>query len=249
MDEIIELLKTYDSKYKNIGKSWGKSLVDELTKTVKEGMSALDFLNTNTSTSNGTSGTGGSTSTPSGTSTGKSNYGLGDSGDAITKIQQALQLLVNNHLVQSGTYDSATASAVSLFQGQQGLYRSGLVDEETLKKLNELMNGRITIPHFDTGGMPTNDGLAFVHGKELILNKMDTSNILKSANVLKNLFLNFPKLDFGKLSNQRPQNNYNSPLVVNEITQNNNTPFDVANSNDNLARLMKKQLNFIGGTV
>jgi hypothetical protein len=115
--------------------------------------------------------------------------------------------------------------------------------------LTGLLKGRLVIPHFYTGGRVIGDGLVFADDKEIVLNKTDSSNILESVKILRGLLGNFPRFDFSRFTQQKPQNNFNSPLVVNEITQNNNTPFDVNNSNDNLARFIKRELSAVGGLV
>jgi TP901 family phage tail tape measure protein len=70
-------------------------------------------------------------------------------------------------------------------------------------------SGNISPPSFDTGGYTgsgfTDGKLAILHQKELVLNQVDTSNILKAVNLVRNL----PKLIMPNLSsimNKQPQN-------------------------------------------
>jgi TP901 family phage tail tape measure protein len=56
---------------------------------------------------------------------------------------------------------------------------------------------------FDTGGFTGNDeGLAMLHKKEIVLNEMDTSNLLKVIDITRDLVSNFKLPDFGKLFKQ-----------------------------------------------
>jgi len=84
----------------------------------------------------------------------------------------------------SGGYDSG-AYAVIITKGIQSL--SGI-------KLKEEVLKNFTVG-FNTGGYTGSWGkdgkLAFLHEKELVLNKIDTSNLLKAINVTRDLFNNF----------------------------------------------------------
>jgi TP901 family phage tail tape measure protein len=64
---------------------------------------------------------------------------------------------------------------------------------------------------FDTGGYTGNDeGLAYLHDKEIVLNKMDTSNFLKAVDITRSIAQMLPKLQLPKLSQNFMQQ---SPIV------------------------------------
>ncbi|GAA2791567.1 peptidoglycan-binding domain-containing protein [Kitasatospora sp. CM 4170] len=68
---------------------------------------------------------------------------LGDTGPAVTCIQQGLNLEISAGLTVSGTYDQATANAVAKFQslrlfGQNPLPQTGVFDSATGGRLYQV---------------------------------------------------------------------------------------------------------------
>jgi DNA repair exonuclease SbcCD ATPase subunit len=52
---------------------------------------------------------------------------------------------------------------------------------------------------FDTGGLTHGEGLAYLHDKEIILNKMDTPNLLKAVDITRSIANMLPKFSMPKL--------------------------------------------------
>jgi chromosome segregation ATPase len=73
---------------------------------------------------------------------------------------------------------------------------------------------------FQSGGYTGNDeGLAYLHEKELILNKMDTSNILKAVDLVRQMTANLPKFTIPKFMQNpvQPQPNIYMNVTLNEV--------------------------------
>jgi TP901 family phage tail tape measure protein len=120
---------------------------------------------------------------------------VGSKGEAVKTVQRWLGISAD------GIYGSQTKNAVIKYQKMRGIKADGIVGEQTLKQMG--LWGKIA--GFDTGGYTGDwtsllggDGkggkLAFLHQKEMVLNKIDTANILKTVNVVRGIADLIPKL-------------------------------------------------------
>ena len=64
------------------------------------------------------------------------NYSLGDTGDEVKKIQEVLSIPMD------GSFGKNTEEAVKVFQEQNGISNTGIVDDATRKKLNDAITAR-----------------------------------------------------------------------------------------------------------
>jgi hypothetical protein len=92
-------------------------------------------------------------------------------------------------------------------------------------------------------------GLAMLDGTtqkpEYILSPDATERFFNSINLMTRLFHGLKVPDVGKLTN-RPNQEFNAPLIKNEIINNNYTPFDVDNNTNNINRTLKAELHNMG---
>ena len=64
------------------------------------------------------------------------NYSLGDTGDEVKKIQEILSIQMD------GSFGKTTEEAVKVFQEENGISNTGIVDDATRKKLNDAIIAR-----------------------------------------------------------------------------------------------------------
>ena len=64
------------------------------------------------------------------------NYSLGDTGDEVKKIQEILSIPMD------GSFGKNTEEAVKVFQEENGISNTGIVDDATRKKLNDAITAR-----------------------------------------------------------------------------------------------------------
>ena len=69
------------------------------------------------------------------------NAALGKNGTGIIKLQVMLQVAGYSSVAVTGSYDPATARAVSEFQGSRGLRRTGTLDPVTLIHFYQALSG------------------------------------------------------------------------------------------------------------
>lgn len=107
-----------------------------------------------------------------------------------------------------------------------------------------------TVKAYDTGGetgdWSDNDGkLAFLHKKERVLSSEQTNAFNDLVYKIMPNFQNSPLAQFNTPNLGeflKTTFNLNQPLVKNEITNNNYTPFDTESSMNNLERMLKRQI-------
>ena len=79
----------------------------------------------------------------------KQTYQSGDSGDAVSWIQNALNTLGVYNQIHTGSFDSLTEEAVKEFQKKHGFTQTGIVDQETLSAIQSTLKGvNIDEEHF-----------------------------------------------------------------------------------------------------
>lgn len=79
-------------------------------------------------------------SAPAATQASPDKLKLGDSGEAVTQLQNRLWYLGYYTGSRSGTFDAATRSAVQVFQRAKGLSRDGIAGKKTLSALESAWN-------------------------------------------------------------------------------------------------------------
>lgn len=254
MKDIVSLFEEYAPEFSGIGQLLGKTMAEEITKEVTAGLNAIGTVNSGTAPigtsynplSPSVSGTGiptpSSSPTPSGAIpwTGVV-YKRGSSGTNVKRIQN--NLIASGHSVGSagadGSFGSATDSAVKAFQKANGLTADGIVGKNTWNKLVKFHSGGV--PVMNTLASGRNEGLAIVKGDERILSSKQTSAF---DDFVYNGLPRFSKLLENIKAN--PQQIFNDKLVQVDMNVTNNTPFDIQNNNDNLARAIKRALMDLG---
>ena len=117
-----------------------------------------------------------------------------------------------------------------------GTRAGGANRNETLEKFKKITG-------LDTGGLTPSWGdsgkLAFLHEKELVLNKIDTSNILKAVDITRNFMNNFklPDLSNIKLPTLNNGVSGNGGIVIQNLVVNAKNANDLISQLKNLQRL------------
>lgn len=261
-DEILELLKTYDEKYAELGETLGKAYADAMKKEIQQAMDALTALQngmasvvtpeapdepptppeTPPSAPAPTPPPAPSASAPA--SPNIAWDGLNHStrsnsrGDAVRRIQENLNA-IGYHLAVDGIFGSKTRNAVVDFQRKHGLSADGIVGRNTWAKLIK----------FDTGGYTGDWGLesdgkvAVLHKKERVLTPLQTKAFEHLIYDILPKFYNQTAMNkLEKMANIV----FNEPVVKNDIKIVNNTPFDVSDNMDNLNKAIKQELKTAG---
>jgi peptidoglycan hydrolase-like protein with peptidoglycan-binding domain/DNA repair exonuclease SbcCD ATPase subunit len=260
-DEILELLKSYDEKYSQLGTTLGKAYADALMAEIKKGQDALKAMQDGVApvvTPDKPTETPAPPTTPTTpppiappatppappsapTSTASiawdgHYYQKGSYGDVVKRIQQNLNAIGYN-LVVDGAFGTNTRNAIVDFQRKNGLSADGIVGSNTWGKLIK----------FDTGGYTGDWGgsgrLAVLHEKERVLNQSQTRAFEYLIYDILPKFYN--QTAMSKLDNIASII-FNEPVIKNEIRITNNTPFDVDNNMDNLNKAIKQELKQAG---
>jgi LysM repeat protein len=235
--QIIDLLTEYDAQWDGwatlMGQTAGEIIAKEVAlaianyKDVKDG-TITENGGTNTNKVNGVTSSTSSSSTSTGSSTASSS--------SSTRY----------HTIKSG--DTLWDLAVKYYgDGNQWTKiqkANGGIDPYALA-----IGKKLIIPFFTGGYTGTNEGLAYLHKKERVLNAQQTS-------AFESLVYDFlPIIQKGLLNNGSNNNTFNNggnvtfnkPLVsVNIDKINQNKDFDVNNGIDNLGRMLDNSLKKSG---
>ena len=254
--EIIDLLTEFDSQWDGwatlMGKTAGQIIAEEVAlaianyKDVVNGTITPDGGKyTNKVTGGSSSSSSGSTKKPSG-------------GSSSSSLKKGSRVKITN--TSAGMYyTSSSKSAVDNWKGWTGSYyivntangRYALGRSKSISSAIGWIDKKY-VKRFATGGYTGSDeGLAYLHSKERVLNAKQTS-------AFENLVYDFlPRIESDLL---KPVNNNNNTTTTNNngnvfnkelVSVNidkivNNTPFDVQNTEDNLDRAFRTSLRKAG---
>lgn len=256
MDEMLRLLQTYGQDYTDIGLLYGKNLSDAFLEEIKLAMDALDFLKGETEkyTNNvnpNKEPDPPKTTTPSPQPTTTTQPKAVTMGGKVKVTDPNASIYVDSYTSSSsGTWKGAGVSAsdtmyvYNMNNGKVALSRTkggvpiGWIDKKKVMA-------------FDTGGYTGNfEGgkLAMLHSKERVLSAQQTQSFEKLISMLDEL-VQIPMLQMSKMfkSFENPmQTNVNTVTINNDFSITNNTPFDLERQDDNLTKLMERELRKFG---
>lgn len=272
-EEIIELIKTYDNRFKETGNFLGKALsegiLEEIKKTVQEGMDSITALEDKAnkvkeSVDNKTEPVD-NIDPPNfdESPNGEINLPPSDgSGGSASEIESAT-------IPWDGVYYRKGSRGSGVERVQKNLNSEGfsldvdgIFGNATRKAVREFQKSKglsvdgivgnntwEELVRFNTGGYTGNWGgtgkLALLDEKERVLDQHQTKAF---DHLIYNLLPNFQNNSMlqGIINAVKPSNTFNAPVVQNDINITNNTPFDVDNNMDNLNRAIKQELNNTG---
>ena len=253
--QIIDLLTEFDSQWDGwatlMGKTAGQIIAEEVAlaianyKDVVNGTITPDGGKYTNGVNGGSSSSSGSTKKPSG-------------GSSSSSLKKGSRVKITN--TSAGMYyTSSSKSAVDNWKGWNGSYyivntANGRYALGTKNNVSSAIGwiDKKYVKKFATGGYTGSDeGLAYLHSKERVLNAKQTS-------AFENLVYDFlPRIESDLL---KPVNNNNNTTTTNNngnvfnkelVSVNidkivNNTPFDVQNTEDNLDRAFRTSLRKAG---
>ncbi|MDD3035157.1 MAG: LysM peptidoglycan-binding domain-containing protein, partial [Bacteroidales bacterium] len=241
MTEIVNLLKAYDPQFAGIGQMLGSSMGSEIKKQVQAAMASIQTIKVGTA--------------------------------SVATSYKPSSPSVAAPVVSTPTYTAPTVSRPpattpaapaqrtytikkgDTYWGIAGRLLGNSLRYKELENLNPTKPARnlrvgdtIKVPAFNTGGIPvmsmsnpSGSGIAVVEDKERILTERQTNAFdYMVYDILPKMTNSFERLGGSGGTT------YNGELVkiVQEIY--NNTPFDINNSNDNLSRMMRNELQKLG---
>jgi hypothetical protein len=248
MDEIVELLKTYSTSYKDIGTLLGKNMGDAIKAQVEESIKSLEDLTgqkitkgTGTGTTGGTGSDSGSSSSSSEDAKAKKNWWELGKGDNVWIRQPKTPVYTDS----SGTdvtgqtwWDSGVGSEDKLYIVDS---KNGLSELSRDKSGNGVVGWipRSLLAQYDTGGktpanMNPNGELGILHPNEKILN----SDMTKRFEALEDMAMAFKPMLSGisnmaniiqaskQLISGLSSSEESSVEIQNTYNVTNNTPFD-----------------------
>lgn len=122
--------------------------------------------------------------------------------EAVTALAKLNAMKTSIGIASATTGDTSVKTNVNV----QVDYKGMSDDEFRVASIKNLLG-------FDTGGYTENGGVALLHDKELVLNKVDTSNLLKVVDMTRNLMSTF-----GLIKTPQLNNNSGNGTVIRECT-------------------------------
>jgi TP901 family phage tail tape measure protein len=215
-EQILSLLLSQNTKYQTMGTTLGKSFSDAMLAEINKVKNALTAL------------------------AGMTYSGLVD--NATTGLSGGGRGLNGSSTTQSSSSSNSSSSGGSVI-----VPPSGVVIPSTYQQLKNLDSVFGNGQRFKSGGETGEWGswgkLAILDEKERVL---DASQTKAFNHLVYNILPYFNNTSTLGLNKQQAMNTFNAPVIQNDITITNNTPFDVSNNIDNLNKAIKEELK-IGG--